>query len=262
MQVRPKKHLGQHFLVDENIARKIVSSLSDSSGPLLEIGPGKGVLTKYLLREFPGLFVIEIDTESVIYLKDTFPGLAGRIMEGDFLRTDLSGVFPGPFSVIGNFPYNISSQILFRILEYRDQVTEVVGMFQKEVAERIAASPGSKKYGILSVLVSAFYEIEYLFTVSENVFFPRPKVKSAVIRLTKIADVRLGCDEGIFFTVVKTAFNQRRKTLRNALKGLIGPEKMGGELFSLRAEQLSAEQFATLGTLVGSNDPTRVKRKG
>jgi 16S rRNA (adenine1518-N6/adenine1519-N6)-dimethyltransferase len=258
MSVRPKKHLGQHFLVDENIARKITSSISTGCVQLLEIGPGKGILTKYLLTAYPSLRLIEIDPESVTYLKETYPQLKDRIIEGDFLKANLREVFSGTFSIIGNFPYNISSQILFKVLDHREQVTEVVGMFQKEVAERIAAAPGSKTYGILSVLVKAFYNIEYLFTVSETVFYPQPRVKSAVIRLTRNPVTHLECNEELFFRVVKTAFNQRRKTLRNALKGLLAPQEMAGALFSRRAEQLGVEEFVAIGTLVGSMDPTRV----
>lgn len=244
--VRAKKNLGQHFLKDQNIARKIVESLQGEE-PLriLEIGPGMGVLTRFLV-EIPqvDLRVVEIDRESVAYLRSHFPGLAPGLVEGDFLKIPLRDLFPGPFSVIGNFPYNISSQIFFRVLEHRDLITEVVGMVQKEVAERIAAPPGSKTYGILSVLLQAFYHIEYLFTVGEQVFSPPPKVKSAVIRLRRNNREALGCDERLFFEVVKRAFNQRRKMVGNALKplGVKVPDPFAGK----RAEQLSVTDFETL----------------
>jgi len=248
--VRPKKHLGQHFLRDENIARKIVGSLSGNAVNVVEIGPGTGILSKYLL-ENPALnpFFFEIDGESVRYLQQQYPGISGRLVEQDFLKADLS-VLPVPFAVIGNFPYNISSQILFRVLEYRNSVPEVIGMFQKEVAERIASPPGSKKYGILSVLLKAWYDTEYLFTVNESVFYPPPKVKSAVIRLKRNPVQHLGCDEEVFFLTVKTAFNQRRKTLRNALKGMIPagakPMPATAALLGKRAEQLSVDDFVEL----------------
>lgn len=250
MYVRPKKHLGQHFLVDENIARKIVGSLSPGISHVLEVGPGKGVLTKYLIPLYPTLRVIEIDPESVRYLKETYPQITDRIFHEDFLKKDLSELFPGPFTIIGNFPYNISSQILFHIIDHRDKVNEVVGMFQKEVAERIAAPPGSKKYGILSVLAGAFYDIEYLFSVSETVFYPHPRVKSAVIRITRNKTGHLECNEAFFFRVVKTAFNQRRKTLRNALKNLSSDSVSADPLFSLRAEQISIQDFIRLTNLL------------
>ena len=250
--VRPKKRYGQHFLRDENIARKIIASLSPGAVNIIEIGPGTGILTKYLLRKKEAhLLFFEIDPESVEFLEKNYPEIRGKLLRADFLEADLSG-FPPPFAVIGNFPYNISSQILFRILENRDRITEVVGMFQKEVAERIAAPPGSKTYWILSVLVQAFYGIEYLFTVPEKVFFPPPKVRSAVIRLTRNNTLHLDCDEGLFFTIVKTAFNQRRKTLRNALKNIRPSlEKTGPNLASKRAEQLSVEDFARIARMTG-----------
>ena len=248
--VRPKKHLGQHFLHDENIARKIVGYLSKDVINVVEVGPGLGVLTKYLL-EMPGLnsFFFEIDCEAVLYLERKYPAISGRLIEKDFLKADLS-VIPVPFAVIGNFPYNISTQILFRVLEYRNSVTEVIGMFQKEVAERIASPPGSKKYGILSVLLKAWFNIEYLFTVNELVFYPPPKVKSAVIRLQRNEVKKLNCNEELFFTTIKTAFNQRRKTLRNALKGMIPSGKLHlpeiQSLLDKRAEQLSVPDFIVL----------------
>lgn len=242
-EVRAKKFLGQHFLTDENIARRIVESLSDDSRKVLEIGPGMGVLTKYLItRDNTDFHVVEIDRESVNYLHDHYPTL--DVIEGDFLRYDLSSLFHDTFSIIGNFPYNISSQILFKVFDNREQVTEVVGMFQKEVAERVAAGPGSKTYGILSILLSAFYDIEYLFTVQENVFNPPPKVKSAVIRLRRNGVTSLECDEKLFVQTVKAGFNQRRKTLRNALRQLSLPlDAVPEEMLAKRAEQLSVEEF-------------------
>ena len=216
MEVRAKKYLGQHFLKDEQIAQQIAESLTGLTPHVLEIGPGMGVLTKYLHAN-PALdfHAIEIDTESVAYLHDHYPAL--HVIEGDFLKLDLQELFSEPFAVIGNFPYNISSQILFKVYENRNHIPEVVGMFQKEVAERVAAKPGSKTYGILSVLLSAFYDIEYLFTVHEHVFNPPPKVKSAVIRLRRNQVSALACDEALFTKVVKIGFNQRRKTLRNSV---------------------------------------------
>ncbi|GAB4131234.1 MAG: 16S rRNA (adenine(1518)-N(6)/adenine(1519)-N(6)) -dimethyltransferase RsmA [Bacteroidia bacterium] len=248
--VRAKKHLGQHFLRDENIARKIAQTLHPDGryNKVLEIGPGMGVLTKHLLerQEFE-TSVIEIDHESVDYLKEHYPQLAPRIISGDFLRLDLRALFHEPFAVIGNFPYNISSQILFRVVEHRELILEMSGMFQKEVAERVAAPPGSKTYGILSVLIQAWYDIEYLFTVSEHVFSPPPKVKSAVIRLRRNSTDHLECDEKLFTEVVKAAFNQRRKTLRNALKVFeIIPGFEEHEYFTLRAERLSVKDFVQL----------------
>ena len=215
--VRPKKHLGQHFLKDENIARKIVESLNHSQN-ILEIGPGTGVLTKYLVHKANNLKLIEIDSESVEHLQTTFPQLKPAIIHGDFLKLAFSSYFDEEFAIIGNFPYNISSQIFFKVIQNRLMVPEVICMIQKEVAERLAAPPGNKTYGILSVILGAFYEIEMLFTVSETVFFPPPKVKSAVIRLSRKTNSVLACNEVIFFDVVKTAFNQRRKTMRNSLK--------------------------------------------
>lgn len=242
-EVRAKKFLGQHFLTDESIARRIVESIAPDSRHLLEIGPGMGVLTKYLInRENKNFHVIEIDHESVNYLHNHYPTL--DVIEGDFLKYDLSNLFQDRFTIIGNFPYNISSQILFKVFDNRDKVNEVVGMFQKEVAERVAAGPGSKTYGILSVLLSAFYNIEYLFTVNENVFNPPPKVKSAVIRLKRNDVTTLDCDEKLLVQVVKAGFNQRRKTLRNALRQLgLSLEEIPEQLLSKRAEQLGTDQF-------------------
>lgn len=246
MKVHPKKSLGQHFLKDRNIAGRIASTLSgDGYGSVLEIGPGTGVLTHFLLeRNFADFRVIEIDDESVIYLKENFPGL--KIIHGDFLSLDLAAEFPGKIGVIGNFPYNISSQIFFRILENRNIVPEIAGMLQKEVAERICASPGSKTYGILSVLLQAFYTTEYLFSVSEHVFQPPPKVKSGVIRLRRNDITQLDCDERLFFRVVKAAFSQRRKTLRNSIRSSFRLTSEDNRFFSLRAEQLSVQEFVEL----------------
>jgi 16S rRNA (adenine1518-N6/adenine1519-N6)-dimethyltransferase len=246
MEVRAKKYLGQHFLKDENIAAQIADSLTGSVPHVLEIGPGMGVMTKYLLGK-PELdfHAIEIDRESVDYLHTHYPSL--HVIEGDFLQLDLSTLFPNPFAVIGNFPYNISSQILFRVYDNRNRIPELVGMFQKEVAERVCAAPGSKTYGILSVLLSAFYDIEYLFTVHEHVFNPPPKVKSAVIRMRRNPVANLDCDEQLFTKVVKIGFNQRRKTLRNALKQLNLPlDGIDPSLLSLRAEQLSVADFVAI----------------
>jgi len=246
--VRAKKNLGQHFLKDLNIAKKIVDSLqADQINKVLEIGPGMGVLTQYLLQNKSfETHVVEIDTESVAYLKENYPELDGRIIGEDFLKYDLSKLFNEPFAIIGNFPYNISSQIFFRVLDYRDQIPEVVCMIQKEVAERMSAKPGCKAFGILSVLMQAFYDIDYLLTVSENVFNPPPKVKSAVIRMSRNTTKDLKCDESLFFRVVKTGFNQRRKTLRNSLKGLLGDRKLDDEIMGQRPEQLSVQEFIEL----------------
>ncbi len=246
MRVVPKKSLGQHFLTDENIAAKIVNSLS-LKNRVLEIGPGTGVLTKYLVKCTDELKLIEVDRESVEYLLNQYPELASGIIHADFLKLELSSVFDRQFAVVGNFPYNISSQIFFKIIQNRKMIPEVVGMIQKEVAERLAAPPGNKTYGILTVILGAFYHIKYLFTVSENVFYPPPKVKSAVVRLTRREDFTLDCDEQLFVKVVKTGFNQRRKTLRNSLKSIL-PENTGttSEIFSKRPEQLSLTEFVDL----------------
>ena len=254
MEVRAKKALGQHFLTDQGVARSIVAALGADSPArdVLEIGPGMGVLTQYLLgREDINLKLIEIDSESVAYLLTHFPGMEGRLMEGDYLRLDMARIFPGPYRVIGNFPYNISSQIFFKILEDKDRVPEVVCMIQKEVADRIAEKPGSKVYGILSVLLQAWYDIEYVMSVGSGAFAPPPKVLSAVIRLRRNGRTALGCDERLFKQVVKTAFNQRRKTLRNALKPLL-PEgaDTSDPIFDLRAERLGVEDFVRLALLL------------
>lgn len=250
-EVRAKKSLGQHFLTDLNIARKICDALSggtDAPCDVLEVGCGMGVLTQFLLRrDDVTLYGAEIDTESVDYLHAHYPSFAPRLIAGDFLAMDLRERFPAGVRVIGNFPYNISSQIFFKVLEYRDLVPECVGMIQREVAVRLAEPPGSKEYGILSVLLQAWYDIEYLFTVGEKVFNPPPKVKSAVIRLRRNATQRLDCDERLFIRVVKASFGQRRKMLRNSLKAAFGD--FGGAehpFFSQRAEQLSVADFVEL----------------
>ena len=247
-KVRAKKHLGQHFLNDLNVAQKIADSLHHQAyKQVLEIGPGMGVLTQFLLQKDSEVFVIEIDTESVVYLKTHFPLLNNHIIEGDFLKLPLNEIFKEPFALIGNFPYNISSQILFKALEHKDIIPEIAGMFQKEVAERVASQPGNKNYGIISVLLQAYYNIEYLFTVNEDVFIPPPKVKSGVIRLIRKENQTLDCDEKLFKRVVKTAFNQRRKTLRNALKSItLVDEKKAEPYLGLRAEQLSVDDFIQL----------------
>jgi 16S rRNA (adenine1518-N6/adenine1519-N6)-dimethyltransferase len=248
--VRAKKHLGQHFLTDKNIAAKIVDSLkpADRYNQVLEVGPGMGILSDFLLQkpEYE-VSLIDIDTESYEYLQKKYPQLGSRLINADFLEMDFKGVFTGPFAIIGNFPYNISSQILFKVLDNRQQVPEVVGMFQKEVAERCAAKPGSKEYGILSVFLQAYYKVEYLFTVKAGVFNPPPKVLSAVIRLTRNEAQELNCDEKLFWQIVKAGFNQRRKTLRNAISSLINKEKMtDNTTLDLRAERLSVADFVKL----------------
>jgi 16S rRNA (adenine1518-N6/adenine1519-N6)-dimethyltransferase len=247
--VKAKKHLGQHFLKDESIAKDIADTLNlEGYSDILEIGPGMGVLTKYLLQKEINTYVIEIDTESVVYLGENYPKLKDRIISKDFLKYNINEVFEGrQFAIIGNFPYNISTQIVFKCLEMRNQVPEFAGMFQKEVAERICEKKGTKAYGILSVLVQAFYDAEYLFTVDENVFIPPPKVKSGVLRLRRKENYTLPCSEKLFFTVVKTAFQQRRKTLRNSLKTLnLSDILREDEVFNLRPEQLNVAQFIEL----------------
>ena len=247
--VKPKKALGQHFLKDYDIAHRIAATLDAyKSMPVLEIGPGMGMLTRPLLDSGHDLTVVELDVESVAYLSIHFPELKGRSLGEDFLKCDLSKLFPGQFCVIGNYPYNISSQIFFKVLDYKDSIPCCSGMIQKEVAERLASPPGSNAYGILSVLLQAWYDVEYLFTVSEHVFDPPPKVKSAVIRMTRNNVTSLGCDEVLFKRVVKTAFNQRRKTLRNSLKLLLGEHsgQMTDEGFNRRPEQLSVAEFKEL----------------
>lgn len=254
--VRAKKHLGQHFLTDKNIAEKIVNSLQqkDKYKQILEVGPGMGILSDFLLqKEDLEVYLIDIDVESFQFLKKKYIQIGDRLINGDFLKLDFKDVFPANFAIIGNFPYNISSQILFKVLENRNQVVEVVGMFQKEVAERCAAKPGNKEYGILSVFLQAWFNVTYLFTVKAGVFNPPPKVLSAVIRLTRNQTESLSCDEKLFWQVVKTAFNQRRKTLRNALSSLINKEKMVAEpLLDLRAERLSVNDFVFLTNLISA----------
>ena len=253
MKVKPKKSLGQHFLANREIARRISDALLVADGTVmnvLEVGCGTGALTQHLLQRSDILLKgIEIDGESIAYLRENLPAIMPRLYEADFLKSDLRKLFPeGDFCVIGNFPYNISSQIFFKILEYKDDVPQVVGMLQKEVAERLSSGPGNKSYGILSVLLQAWYDIEYLFTVGENEFIPPPKVKSAVIRLRRNGRTELGCDETRFKQIVKAAFNQRRKTLRNSLKaiGVDVPERYAG----LRPEQMSVEDFIDLTKMI------------
>ncbi len=250
MEVRAKKALGQHFLTDQNIARTIVDAMSvnEEVRDVLEIGPGMGVLTQYLLqREDIDLKMVELDNESTDYLLTHFPGMQGKLYLADYLRLDIHQLFRGNYRVIGNFPYNISSQIFFKILDDKDRVPEVVCMIQKEVADRIAEKPGTKTYGILSVLLQAWYDIEYVVSVGSGAFAPPPKVQSAVIRLVRNSRTEMACDEKVFRSVVKTAFNQRRKTLRNALKPVL-PEGFdtSDPVFDLRAERLSVDDFIAL----------------
>lgn len=257
MEVRAKKSLGQHFLTDQKVAQAIVEALEGPAN-VLEIGPGMGVLTQYLLqRQDLNLKLVELDSESVEYLLIHFPGMQGRLVEADYLKLNVGLLFKGNYKIIGNFPYNISSQIFFKILESRDLIPEVVCMIQKEVADRIAEPPGSKTYGILSVFLQAWYDIEYVLGVGPGAFCPPPKVKSAVIRLKRNSRTTLGCDEKLFRQIVKMAFNQRRKTLRNALKPLINElgltaEKTSAPVFDLRAEKLGVEDFAELTRLFES----------
>lgn len=268
MTVRAKKHLGQHFLTDENIAKKIADSLTEEGyDNVLEIGPGMGVLTKYLLEKKPKVTVMELDSESVTYLKDVFPienfklntsAEKFKIIEGDFLKQNLSATFEGvQIAIIGNFPYNISSQIVFKAIEHRDIVPEFSGMFQKEVAQRIAEKKGSKAYGILSVLAQAFYDVEYLFTVPPTVFNPPPKVDSGVMRMIRKKEYSLPVDEKLFFRVVKTAFNQRRKMLRSSLKSMnLSVTLKEDPIFAMRPEQLSVQEFIVLTDKI-ANDGLR-----
>jgi len=250
MSVKAKKHLGQHFLIDKNVSRKIAEQFQGHRGcnKVLEIGPGMGALTTYLLENKQNeVWVMDIDKESIVYLNDHFPQLENRIIEADFLKDNLALHFgTEPFAVVGNFPYNISTQILFRCLEYRNQIPEIMGMFQREVAWRIAEKPGSKAYGIISVLLQAFYDIEYCFTVDEHVFDPPPKVKSGVIRLTRNDRDKLPCDEKKFIKVVKACFNQRRKMIRNSVKALIQDKTFEHRFLTYRPEQLSVEDFIEL----------------
>ena len=250
--VKAKKHLGQHFLKDLNIAQKIADTLSlKNYKKVVEIGAGMGVLTQFLLKKDVDVHIVEIDKESVAYLEANYPALRGKIIADDFLKYDVAGYLAEPFAIIGNFPYNISTQIVFKLLELREYVPEFSGMFQKEVAERICEHESSKTYGILSVLVQAFYETSYLFTVSESVFNPPPKVKSGVIRLVRKTDFHLDCDESLFFMVVKTAFNQRRKTLRNSLKSLLIDENLKQDsIFDKRPEQLPWQDFVRITKVI------------
>ncbi len=249
--------MGQHFLTDLDVAARIAATLAPYHGiPVVEVGPGMGVLTQFLLPTHPDLTVVEIDNESVAWLKANMPALQGHILEEDFLQLDLGTLFPGhsEFCVIGNYPYNISSQIFFHILDYKDRVKCCSGMLQKEVAERLAAPPGTKARGILSVLLQAWYDVDYLFTVDEHVFNPPPKVKSGVVRLTRNAVTELGCDPALFKTVVKTTFGQRRKTIRNSIKSLLPPgcPAPDNALMAMRPEQLSVAQFIELTNLLAS----------
>ncbi len=252
--VKPKKFLGQHFLKDLNVAQAIADTIDACPDfPILEVGPGMGVLTRFLIQKQRQLKVVEVDFESVAYLRENYPSLEESIIEDDFLKMHLDRLFDGkPFVLTGNYPYNISSQIFFKMLENKEFIPCCTGMIQKEVAERIAAGPGSKTYGILSVLIQAWYKVEYLFTVNENVFNPPPKVKSAVIRLTRNGTTELGCDEKLFKQVVKTTFNQRRKTLRNSIKPILGKDcpVCADVIFNKRPEQLSVKDFIGLTNLV------------
>lgn len=252
MMVRPKKHLGQHFLTDPDIAERIVGSLSkQDDGAILEIGPGKGILTQFLISQKTRRIIpIEIDRESYEYLLREFPSLKEELLLEDFLKFDLASLKEKHIQIIGNFPYNISSQIFFRVLQHKEIVYEVVCMIQKEVAERLASPPGSKQYGILSVLLQAYYNIDYLFTVKPGSFFPPPKVNSGVIRLTRNDTEKLDCDEALFFRIVKTSFNQRRKTIRNSIKTILLNLHVESEILSKRPEQLSVAEFIKLTNLV------------
>ncbi len=248
--VKPKKFLGQHFLKDLQVAQDIADTIDTCPDiPVLEVGPGMGVLTQYLLRKERPVKVVELDFESVAYLKENFPQLGDNIIEQDFLKMNLSELFGNqPFVLTGNYPYNISSQIFFKMLDYKDLIPCCTGMIQKEVAERIAARPGNKTYGILSVLIQAWYSVEYLFTVHEHVFNPPPKVKSAVIRMTRNSTRELGCNEKLFKQIVKTTFNQRRKTLRNSIASILDKTNplSADPIFNKRPEQLSVEDFIEL----------------
>lgn len=253
-KIRPKKNLGQHFLRDRNIAQRIAGTLTgEGYASVLEIGPGTGILTEFVLeRNFPDFRVIEIDNESFFFLRERYPHIR-EIIRGDFLSMDIDSYFPDKLAVIGNFPYNISSQILFKIMDHRNMIVEVCGMLQKEVAERICSSPGSKTYGILSVLIQAFYRAEYLFTVDPDVFIPPPKVRSGVIRLRRNDVSALDCDERLFIRVVKAGFNQRRKTLRNSIRSVFRLKNEDYKDLILRPEQLSVSQFVELTNWVGNN---------
>lgn len=261
--VRPKKFLGQHFLKDLKIAQDIADTVDFIPNlPVLEVGPGMGVLTQFLMQKERPLKVIDLDSESIVYLEEAFPELKGDIIEGDFLNMELSTLFNNnPFVLTGNYPYNISSQIFFKLLDYKELIPMCTGMIQKEMAERIASKPGKKAYGIISVLIQAWYDVEYLFTVSEKVFNPPPKVKSGVIRMVRNNKTDIGCDEKLFKSVVKTTFNQRRKTLRNSIKPILGKDSKISQLdiFMKRPEQLSVEEFVYITNLVAKelNYPAR-----
>ncbi len=248
--VKPKKFLGQHFLKDLQVAQDIANTVDACPElPILEVGPGMGVLTQFLMTKERPLKVVELDFESVAYLRENFPALGNNIIEQDFLKMDLTQLFEGkPFVLTGNYPYNISSQIFFKMLDYKDLIPCCTGMIQKEVAERMAAGPGSKTYGILSVLIQAWYRVEYLFTVHEHVFNPPPKVKSAVIRMTRNETQELGCNEKLFKQIVKTTFNKRRKTLRNSISPILDKTNplMADPIFNKRPEQLSVQEFIDL----------------
>lgn len=260
MQVRPKKSLGQHFLTDLSIASQIADTVDACPDiPILEVGPGTGVLTQFLLQKQRELRVVEIDRESVAYLKSNYPSLDGKLIESDFLQMDLSSTFEGkPFVLTGNYPYNISSQIFFKMLEYKDLIPCCTGMIQKEVAERMAATPGHKSYGVLSIFIQAWYDVTYLFTVDEHVFNPPPKVKSAVIRLTRNSNSSLGCDEKLFRRIVKSVFTMRRKMLRNGMKQIVGngSPMLNDPLFNKRPEQLSIQDFIDLTNRVSLAHPS------
>jgi len=251
--VRAKKHLGQHFLLDESISKKISDSLTNTSNynTIIEVGAGTGALTKYLLEKEEKLIALDVDEESIYYLKKHYPELDIRNL--DFLKINIDNLSENNFAVIGNFPYNISSQILFKILDYKDKIPEVLGMFQQEVAQRICEPPGTKKYGIISVLLQAYYNTEYLFTVDKSAFLPPPKVQSGVIRLKRNATTQLPCDEKLFKQVVKISFNQRRKMIRNSVKPLLSDKKSSHKFFTKRPEQLSVDDFIELTNFIASN---------
>ncbi|MDL2241638.1 16S rRNA (adenine(1518)-N(6)/adenine(1519)-N(6))-dimethyltransferase RsmA [Bacteroidales bacterium OttesenSCG-928-L03] len=252
-EIRPKKALGQHFLKDMSVARRIADTLNEYPDlPVLEVGPGTGVLTRFLVEDKRDLTVVEVDPESIDYLENHYPELDGRILNADFLKLNLDELFPSQLAIIGNYPYNISSQIFFKVLDYKDQIPVCSGMIQKEVAERLASAPGKKAYGIITVLLKVWYDIEYLFTVGAEVFDPPPKVQSAVIRMTRNDRQSLPCDESLLKTVVKTAFNQRRKTMRNSLRGLLNNDAglLALPIFDKRPEQLSVEEFIDLTLLI------------
>lgn len=257
--VKPKKFLGQHFLTDLNVAHRIADTVDACPGiPVLEVGPGMGVLTQYIIPKEREFKVVEIDFDSVPYLHEHFPQLGDNIIEGDFLKMNLHDVFDGrPFVLTGNYPYNISSQIFFKMVENRDLIPCCTGMIQKEVAERMAAKPGTKSYGVLSVLIQAWYDVEYLFMVDENVFNPPPKVKSAVIRLTRNSKAELGCDEKLFRRIVKTVFTMRRKMMRNGMKQILGKDSpmLADPLFTNRPEQLSVQEYIDLTNKVCEHLP-------